>query len=153
MAQNGKATTTKKTFSRQTVVSIDINAEPAIIWQLLTNASDMPRWNSTITSLEGEIKLGNKIRLMSYLDEKRVFKLKIREFDPEKKMAWGDGMGTRYFILSPNKDGSLKFTMDEKIGGVMFPLFAKMIPDFDESFEKFAADLKAEAERISKVNN
>jgi len=38
--------------------------------------------------------------------------------------------------------------MREKIGGPMFPLFAKMIPPFDASFEQFAADLKAEAEKI-----
>ncbi len=42
MAQNGKATTVKKTFSRETSVSIKIQADPAIIWALLTNASDYP---------------------------------------------------------------------------------------------------------------
>ena len=149
MGQNGKATTEKKTFSRQTKVSIDIQADPEIIWNLLTNASDIPRWNSTIVSLEGDIRLGEKIRLVSTLDEKRTFKLKIKAFEPEQKLAWGDGMGTRYFILTPNADGSVNFTMDEKIGGPMFPLFAKMIPPFDESFEQFAADLKKEAEVIA----
>lgn len=37
--------------------------------------------------------------------------------------------------------------MKEKIGGPLFPLFAKMIPPFNESFEKFANDLKKEAEK------
>ena len=37
--------------------------------------------------------------------------------------------------------------MTEKIGKPLFPLFAKMIPAFDESFEKFANDLKKEAEK------
>jgi hypothetical protein len=37
--------------------------------------------------------------------------------------------------------------MTEKIGGPLFPLFAKMIPPFDDSFEKFASDLKQEAEK------
>jgi hypothetical protein len=36
--------------------------------------------------------------------------------------------------------------MTEKIGGFMFPLFASKIPSFDQSFEKFTADLKAKAE-------
>ena len=39
--------------------------------------------------------------------------------------------------------------MNEIIGGPVFPLFAKMIPPFDESFEQFASDLKSEAETIS----
>jgi hypothetical protein len=43
------------------------------------------------------------------------------------------------------------FTMTEKIGGVMFPLFANKIPPFDQSFEQFTADLKKEAEAISQT--
>jgi hypothetical protein len=38
--------------------------------------------------------------------------------------------------------------MTEKIGGPLFPLFASSIPSFDASFERFAADLKREAEAI-----
>ena len=61
--QDGKATTIKKTFNRQTTVSITINADASIIWSLLTNAADFARWNSTILSIEGEIKLKEKIGL------------------------------------------------------------------------------------------
>jgi len=39
--------------------------------------------------------------------------------------------------------------MREKIGGPLFPLFAKMIPPFDDSFDQFAADLKEEAETMN----
>ena len=41
--------------------------------------------------------------------------------------------------------------MSEKIGGPLFPLFARYIPSFDESFERFADDLKKEAESIQKA--
>jgi hypothetical protein len=41
--------------------------------------------------------------------------------------------------------------MTEKIGGLMFPMYAKYIPSFDESFEQFAADLKKEAEIINQT--
>lgn len=147
MAPNGQATTIKKTFSRETTIRIDIAADASIVWALLTKASDYPRWNSTITSLEGNIALGETIRLKSYLDSKRVFKLKVKEFEPEKKMVWGDAMGKRTITLTKNQNG-VSFFMTEKIGGPIFPLFAKMIPSFDESFEKYAKDLKKEAESI-----
>ena len=75
MKRNGNATTVKTTFSRQTSVSIEIQADVSIIWTLLTNAADFTRWNSTVTSLEGNIKKGEKIKLKSILDEKRVFKI------------------------------------------------------------------------------
>jgi hypothetical protein len=40
--------------------------------------------------------------------------------------------------------------MTEEMGGPLIPLFSKYIPPFDESFEKFAADLKREAETIQR---
>ena len=153
MAKDGKASTIKKTFSRQTKVSIAIDADAAIVWALLTNAGDFPRWNSTITSLEGKIQLGEKIRLKSTLDDKRTFKIKVKEFVPEKRMVWGDGKGKRIFTLSPEGEGKLRFSMDEKMGGLMFPLYAKYIPPFDEAFEQFASDLKKEAETIQSGTN
>jgi uncharacterized protein YndB with AHSA1/START domain len=150
LAQTGKATTVKTTFSRETSVSTIIKADPAVVWRLLTKASDYTRWNSTIMSLEGNIALGEKIKLKSVLDDKRVFKLKIKEFVLEKRLVWGDGQGKRVFTITKNADGDTTFSMTEKIGGLMFPLYAKMIPPFDETFEKFAGDLKREAEKNDK---
>ena len=143
-----KARTVKTTFSRETTVCIEIKADAAIVWALLTRASDYPRWNSTITSLEGRIALGEKIMLKSTLDAKRIFKLKVKEVDEEKRLVWGDGQGSRVYSITKNTDGSVTFSMTEKIGGLMFPLYAKMIPSFDTSFEQFASDLKKEAESI-----
>ena len=145
--QAGKAFTSKTMFSRETTVSLNIEADPSIVWALLTHASDFPRWNSTVVSLTGEIKEGETIELKSTLDEKRVFKLKVKEFVLEKRLVWGDAMGSRVYTLDKNVKGVL-FVMSEKIGGPLFPLFAGMIPSFDESFEQFAADLKKEAETI-----
>ncbi len=34
--------------------------------------------------------------------------------------------------------------MSEKIGKLFFPMYKKIIPSFDESFEQFASDLKKE---------
>lgn len=144
---NPKAVTEKRMFSRETTVSVNIEASPSIVWALMTHASDFPRWNSTVVSVNGEIKEGGTIELKSTLDEKRVFKLKIKEFVSEKQLVWGDSMGSRVYTLDKNSNGVL-FSMSEKIGGPLFPLFAKMIPPFDRSFEQFAADLKKEAETI-----
>lgn len=144
---NQKATTIKKTFSRETSVHASIEADPAIVWALLTHASDYPRWNSTVTSIQGEIKAGAAIELKSTLDAKRIFKLKVKEFVPEKRLVWGDAMGNRVYNLERAGSGT-DFSMTEKIGGPMFPLFAGMIPSFNESFDQFAADLKKEAETI-----
>jgi uncharacterized protein YndB with AHSA1/START domain len=148
--REGKATTTKKTFSRETSISTTIHADPAIVWALLTHASDFPRWNSTVTSIKGEIQEGGTIELKSILDEKRTFKLKVKEFVPQKRLVWGDAMGNRVYTLTRGDGGSTIFTMTEKIGGPLFPLFAGSIPSFDDVFERYAAVLKREAETMQR---
>jgi len=151
VASNGKAVTTKKTFSRETAVSIDIQADKSIIWALLTNANDFPRWNSTVISIEGTIAQGEKIKLKAKLDPKREFKLKVKEFEADNRLVWGDAMGNRVYTLKSIGNNLTNFSMTEKIGGPLFPLFAKMIPPFDQAFEQYAKDLKNEAETISKT--
>ena len=151
--QNGKAMTIKETFSRETAVSININADPAIIWNLLTNAADYPRWNSTVISLDGEIEQGERIALKSTLDPKRTFKLKVKTFVPQRQLVWGDNKGNRTYTLTPYSTNNVTFNMTEKIGGLLFPLYGKYIPPFDESFEQFASDLKREAEAIQNSKN
>ena len=152
-AQSPKAKTAKKTFSRETTVSVQINAGAEIVWALLTNGQDYTRWNSTITYFEGEVEEREKIKLRSTLDPKRTFKLKVKSMEAEKSMTWVSGTapffrGVRTYTLSQNPDGTVICTMTEKIGGLMFPMAAGSIPDFDQSFEQFASDLKKEAEII-----
>jgi uncharacterized protein YndB with AHSA1/START domain len=146
---NGQATTTKKLFSRKTSVAIDIAAPTATVWTLLTDVSKFASWNSTIVELTGAIAPGGKIKLRSKLAPNRTFKLRVKDFDPHNRLSWGDAIGTRTYTLTPISDGRTRFTMTEIIGGPLFPLFSKMIPPFDESFNQFAADLKSAAEEIA----
>lgn len=146
---SGKAITIKKLFSRQTSVAIEIAASPDTIWKLLTIAEEFSAWNSTIVELTGKIAPGEKIVLRSTLAPDRKFTLKVKEFEPQARLAWGDAMGTRVFTLSPEPNGATRFSMVETIGGPIFPLFARMIPSFDDAFNQFAADLKKAAEERS----
>ncbi len=139
------AKTTHRFFSRETDVRIDIAASAERVWAVLVNGAEYPTWTSTVLSLEGDIARGRQIRLKSSLDPKRVFKLTVRECDAPTRLVWGDAMGRRTYELRPNGAGTT-FMMHERIGGALFPLFARMIPPFDESFDRFAQDLKARAE-------
>lgn len=131
---------------------------PQIIWALLTNARDFPRWNSTIRQIEGTIAPGHTIRLKTTFDEKRTFVLKVTTADPPNFMEWRSGQapffsGVRTYSIESTGGGSSVFTMTEKLSGLMFPLAAKQIPDFKESFGQYAADLKREAELIMDIRN
>ncbi|MEZ4417092.1 MAG: SRPBCC domain-containing protein [Gemmatimonadota bacterium] len=142
----GKARTVKKSFSRETSVAISIGASADTVWRILTNAADYPAWTATVRSIDGEIALGRRIVLRSALDEKRSFRLTVLEALPPKRLVWGDGQGKRVFTLTPQGPNNVRFTMTERIGGALFPLYGRFIPSFDESFERFSADLKGAAE-------
>ena len=117
---------------------------------MLTNAADFPRWNSTVISIDGEIKQGGKIQLKSTFRPEAGFKFAIKEFEPDHRLAWGDAMGKRVYTLKTIGQNLTQFTMTEKIGGPIFPLFAKMIPFLIRPLNNMQKDLKREAESISK---
>lgn len=149
---NGKTTKTRSTFRMEVAVSTNINAKPDKIWALLTNAGDFPRWNSTVQSIEGRIAPGETIKLKVKIAPERIFKLKVSEFAPNEMMVWQDGAapmfkGVRRYTLTAKGDGSTDFTMSETFSGLMLPMIAGSLPDFSQSFEQYAADLKKEAER------
>jgi len=152
----GKAITSKNFFSRETSITIHINAKPATIWNILTDISDFARWNSTIVQIKGEIAKGKSIRLKSNLDLERKFVLKVKEFEPNKRMVWVEGTpffkGARTFLIEEKKEGGCNFTMVHKVEGIMAPIMMSYVPDFDESFEDYTADLKKEAELVEKAN-
>lgn len=149
---NGKATKTRKGFSLEYTVSIDINASASAIWSHLTNASGYTTWNSTIKEFSGNIEEGGKVSLVSTDAPDRTFKLKVKDFQANEGMVWRDGFapmfqGVRTFTLEPLADGKIRFTMSERFSGLMLPMIAGSLPDFTESFAAFASDLKKVSEK------
>jgi hypothetical protein len=149
-----RATKRVDTFRLAHGISAQIRAPAERIWSLLTNAAEFPRWNSTVTSIEGEIALGKKITLR-VPSSPRAFTLTITELEPNKRMVWKSGAapmfkGERTFLLVPLSDGSTEFCMDEVITGLMLPLIKGSLPDFQPIFERYAADLQREAEKAGR---
>ena len=147
---NGRANKTKTAFRMEYSAGINIKAKPDRVWALMTNATDFPRWNSTVKSIDGRIALGQTIKLIATIDPTRTFNLKVIEFIPEKRMVWSDGnamfKGVRTYTLTPKADDSTDFTMAEVYTGLMLPMIAGSLPDFGPTFEQYVSDLKREAE-------
>ena len=133
-------------------ITCNIQAPASRIWGLLTDAPGFARWNSTVTSIEGPIALGNKVTIRVPASPKRAFTPKVTRFEPDKEMVWSDGMapmfkGVRTYTLTSKPDGSTDFSMNEVFSGLMLPMIKGSLPDFGPIFETYAADLKREAER------
>ncbi len=149
MPANGVATSTGSTFSRRCSVSIDIAAAPERVWRILTDAAGFPRWNSTVTTLTGDIALDERLELRVPVSD-RTFRVTVTEFAAPSRMVWADGFapafrGVRVYTLAPSGRGT-RFTMAETFSGLLLPMLARTLPDFVPVFEQYAADLKREAE-------
>ena len=132
--------------------TVVIAAPPERVWEILTDASAYPDWKSTIISLGGTIAEGETIALVSTLNPKRTFNLKVSQVVPPTSMVWSDGMpfglfaGVRTFTVTPTTTGGSEFSMREAYSGLLAGLITKSIPDMSDSFEEFAADLRTKAE-------
>jgi hypothetical protein len=134
-------------------VEVDIQATAEIVWSLLSDAKGFPRWNSTITAIEGEIREGERLKL-HVPGTGRTFTPKVSDVVPARRMVWSDGVslvfrGVRIFVLTPRGRASTEFRMEERFSGVMFALTTRLLPDFGPIFVAYANDLKREAERVA----
>jgi hypothetical protein len=148
-----KITQTRGAFSMSCRVEVNIRAEATSIWSLLTDAKDFSRWNSTVTSIEGQIRDGERLRL-HVPGTDRTFTPTVSGFVPNERMTWTGGFapmfkGVRTFELKPRSDGTTDFAMEERFSGLMLPLLKGSMPDFGLVFETYANDLKRAAERAT----
>ena len=76
---------------------------------------------------------------------------KVTDVVPSERMTWTGGFaplfkGVRTFRLRRGTEGWTNFAMEERFSGLMLPLVKKSLPDFESIFERYASDLKREAE-------
>jgi len=148
-----KVTQIRRAFSMTCGVEVTIRATPEITWSLLTDAKAYPRWSSTITGIDGQIRDGERLRL-HVPGTDRTFTPRVSDVIPNARMTWTGGFapifkGVRTFVLRPRNDGSTDFAMEERFSGLMLPLAKGSMPDFGPVFARFASDLKREAERAA----
>ena len=146
-----KITQARGAFSMGCRVELNIRAKAGSIWQTLTDANGFPRWNSTVTRIEGQIREGEKLRL-HVPGTDRTFTPMVSGVVPGERMTWTGGVapifkGVRTFELKPRSDGSTDFAMEERFSGLLLPLVKGSMPDFGPVFARYAGDLKREAER------
>lgn len=133
-----------------------INATPEKVWSILTNFNDYPTWNPFIKSINGEVKVGNKIiaRIEPPESKGMTFKPKVLTYESNKELSWlghllfpGLFDGHHKFELEDHKNGTTTFRQSEKFDGILVPLFKKQLEvNTKQGFENMNAKLKMVAE-------
>lgn len=123
-----------------------IAAEPAVVWETLTDAERLVAADTGIARIQGVIAAGSTFTLWSEAVPQRGFKTRVVELAAPERMVWAGGMpgglfrGVRTFTLTPT-GGGIDFQMREEFSGPLLPLIWRTMPDLQPSFEDFASGL------------
>ena len=132
----------------------EIAADAATVWSTLVDTAHYADWDSGVIGVEGEVALGNRIRVTSAVNPGRAFPAKVTTLDEPRTMVWSGGMplglfkGVRTFTIEDVPAGT-RFTMREVFSGPMLKLIARTLPDLQPSFDQFVAGLRAEVEHTA----
>jgi len=153
-SSDGKATTTRTTFRLAVAVTRSIAAPSTTVWNLLTDLDAQSKWNSTLTSIEGKIALGERVSFRVPEAPGQKFAPRVVRLDEPRSMVWRLNrwpllVSERTYRLTPGQRGSTEVTIDEVFRGLVLPLIIKSLPDFGAMFERTTEDLKAAAEAAS----
>ncbi len=115
---------------------ITINSTPEKVWAILTDFDNYPNWNQFVTSLTGDVRVGNKIavRIEPPGASANNFKPIVTAFEPSKKFSWlgvflmrGIFEGEHKFELTDNNNGTTTLVQSENFIGILVPLFRKTL--------------------------
>ena len=123
-------------MAKEIKTEILINATPGKVWSILIDFDKYPDWNPFIKSITGKVLVSNKItvRLEPPGAKGMTFKPKVLAFETNKEFRWighlfflGLFDGEHIFELIDNGNGTTTFIQREKFGGILVPLFKKML--------------------------
>lgn len=123
-------------MAKEINTEILIHASPEKVWEILTKFELYREWNPFIKSIQGEVKVGNKItaRIEPPQAKGMTFKPKVLVYEVNKEFKWighlffpGLFDGEHRFELIDNGNGATTFKQSERFKGILVPLFKKML--------------------------
>lgn len=136
------------------VTTAAIDAPPARVWDILTNAAGYREWNPEIINIEGQMASGARIvaRVKLGSGALRSVPMRITAFQAPTQMEWTGGLpfglfvGRRTFHVTPNGSGAV-FRLHLSMTGPLSRWIVKSVGDRQPEVDSFSAALKARAER------
>lgn len=132
--------------------SIEVEAPPEVVWDVLTGFADWPRWNPDVKSMsfDGRLEPGSTFRWKS---GPGTIVSTLEEVDPPRRVRWrGRTMSIaalHEYRLEP-RDGGTHVETEETFSGRLARLMRGWLQKtLDRALEQGLEHLKAESERRS----
>lgn len=144
---------------RSIETSIDIRADAATVWQVLTDFSAYPAWNPFIRSIHGESVEGNRLSVMIQPPGQNAmrFRPRVQVVEKQRTFSWLGNLlmpglfdGRHEFMLEQNGQAT-RFHHREIFSGLLVPLvWNKMQQPTRAGFEAMNQAIKERAEAFRK---
>jgi len=141
--------------------SIDIDATPQRVWDILTDFDAYPTWNPFVTRIAGTPQVGARldVRLEPPGGMSITMHPTLLEVVPASSLRWlghllvpGVFDGAHHFLLEPLEDNRTRFIQQERFTGLLVSVFASSLDKHTlAGFHAMNAALKARAEVNSMV--
>jgi len=137
--------------------TIEIQASPAQVWDVLLDFSKYSEWNPFIRNVEGEGAQGTRLRNTMHLSGQKpqVFTPKVLVNNPANEFRWLGRLllprifdGEHYFKLTALPNGGTRLIHGEVFRGILVnPIMQKIGKATQEGFEAMNQALKDRLER------
>ena len=135
---------------------IEINTSAKVVWDILMNFEDFPKWNPFMKQISGNPYKGSRIIVFIQPPNSRglTFKPKILDNEPEKKLRWkGNTLiphlfdGEHSLIIKEIKKDKVLFIQKEIFTGIFVPFLGNLLRNSAQGFKMMNVALKEEAEK------
>jgi hypothetical protein len=140
---------------RELQASIEIEAGPERVWEVLTEGAAYPEWNPFIRRLEGPIEPNGRLEVRIEPPGRRAmtFRPRVLTVESTRELRWlgsflfrGLFDGEHAFLIEPVAPGRVRFVQRERFTGLLVPFFRKGLAATRLGFERMNLALKNRAE-------
>lgn len=133
-----------------------IAAEPAKVWQKLTDLESWSEWNPFITEASGIPEEGERLNMRFHPPGGKSMKMKpkVIRSDTARELRWlghlgvpGIFDGEHYFQLEPGHEGGTRLVQGERFTGFTVPLFGGVLSKTEKGFGMLNDALREECEK------
>jgi hypothetical protein len=123
-------------MSTELRTSVDIDAAPERVWQVLVDFGSYPEWNPFITRAGGAAEVGQRLTLdMQPVGGRRMtLHPTVLESTPGRRLRWAGRVGLpgvfdaeHRFTLSDRAGGGVRVVQEERFTGLLVPLLARFL--------------------------
>lgn len=135
--------------------TIDIDASPQAVWNVLTDFAAYGDWNPFMDRVEGTPEVGARLVIHMTPNDGRgmTFKPTVLAATPGEELRWLGKLGVgglfdgeHSFALTPNADGTTHLTHGERFSGILVTLMKGTVKNSHAGFEAFNHALKQRVE-------